>query len=121
MPLNQLLDWRLHLLVVVLSLGAEFIGILKFPIGPGTLLLLPLFYAFIAAVLCNPHLFSGTKRFIPPVVSMAAGPVILLSIMPFIARFGSTIGPAIEQLISAGPALVLQELGNPPKTPKPRE
>ncbi len=112
MPLSQLLDWRLHLLVVVLSLGAELIGILKFPLGPGTLLLLPLFYAFIAAVLCNPHLFSGTKRFIPPVVSAAAGPVILLSIMPFIARFGSTIGPAIEQLISAGPALILQELGN---------
>ena len=99
MPLSQLLDWRLHLLVVVLSLGAELIGILKFPLGPGTLLLLPLFYAFIAAVLCNPHLFSGTRRFIPPVVSAAAGPVILLSIMPFIARFGSTIGPAIEQLI----------------------
>lgn len=32
--------------------------------------------------------------------------------MPFIARFGSTIGPAIDQLISAGPALILQELGN---------
>ena len=27
-------------------------------------------------------------------------------------RFGSTIGPAIDQIISAGPALILQELGN---------
>ncbi|OLO05326.1 MULTISPECIES: DUF3100 domain-containing protein [Salinicola] len=112
MPLSQLLNWRLHLLVVVLSLLSEWIGIVKIPLGPGTLLLLPLFYAFVLGVLLNPHLFAGTKRFLPESVSQAATPLILISIMPFIARFGSTIGPAIDQLISAGPALILQELGN---------
>ncbi|NRB57096.1 MAG: DUF3100 domain-containing protein [Salinicola sp.] len=112
MPLSKLLDWRLHLLVVVISLLSEWIGILKIPLGPGTLLLLPLFYAFVLGVLLNPHLFSGTRRFLPESVSQAATPLILISIMPFIARFGSTIGPAIEQLVSAGPALILQELGN---------
>ncbi|WP_251976670.1 DUF3100 domain-containing protein [Salinicola avicenniae] len=112
MTLSQLLNWRLHLLVVVVSLASEWIGILKLPLGPGTLLLLPLFYAFILGVLLNPHLFSGTKRFLPESVSQAATPLILISIMPFIARFGATIGPAIDQIISAGPALVLQELGN---------
>ncbi len=112
MPLSQLLDWRLHLLVVVLSLLSEWVGILKIPLGPGTLLLLPLFYAFVLGVLLNPHLFSGTKRFLPESLSQAATPLILISIMPFIARFGSTIGPAIDQIISAGPALILQELGN---------
>ena len=39
MPLSQLLNWRLHLLVVVLSLLSEWVGILKIPLGPGTLLL----------------------------------------------------------------------------------
>lgn len=47
MPLSQLLNWRLHLLVVLLSLLSEWIGIVKIPLGPGTLLLLPLFYAFV--------------------------------------------------------------------------
>ncbi|WP_110687895.1 DUF3100 domain-containing protein [Salinicola aestuarinus] len=112
MKLSHLLDWRLHLLVVVVSLISEAIGILKIPLGPGTLLLLPLFYAFILGVLLNPHLFAGTQRFLPERISQAATPLILISIMPFIARFGSTIGPAIDQIISAGPALVLQELGN---------
>lgn len=112
MPLSQLLNWRLHLLVVVLSLLSEWVGILKIPLGPGTLLLLPLFYAFVLGVLLNPHLFSGTKRLLPEGLSQAATPLILISIMPFIARFGSTIGPAIDQIISAGPALILQELGN---------
>lgn len=112
MALSMLLDWRLHLLVIVASLLSEAIGIIKIPLGPGTLLLLPMFYAFIISLLLNPHLFAATKKFIPDRVSQAAGPIILLSIMPFIARFGSTIGPSIQDIINAGPALVLQELGN---------
>ncbi|ERL53043.1 hypothetical protein BJB45_17350 [Halomonas huangheensis] len=108
----MLLDWRLHSIVAVAALISEAIGIIKIPLGPGTLLLLPLFYAFIIGLLLNPHLFSATSRLVPVKVSEAAAPVILLSIMPFIARFGSTIGPAIEQILSAGPALILQELGN---------
>ncbi|WP_106419911.1 DUF3100 domain-containing protein [Salinicola tamaricis] len=112
MSLHRLLDWRLHLIVVIVSLISEAIGILKIPLGPGTLLLLPLFYAFILGVLLNPHLFTATRRYVPESVSQAATPLILISIMPFIARFGSTIGPAIDQIISAGPALILQELGN---------
>ncbi|MDN3522041.1 DUF3100 domain-containing protein [Halomonas ramblicola] len=112
MPLSKLLDWRLHALVILVSLISEAIGILRVPMGPGTLLLLPLFYAFIIGVLVNPNVTRTAGRFIPNRVSQAAGPLILLSILPFIARFGSTIGPAIEDLINAGPALVLQELGN---------
>lgn len=112
MKLSLLLDWRLHLIVVIASLISEAIGIVKIPLGPGVLLLLPLFYAFIIGILLNPHLFSGLSRAIPTKISDAAAPIILISIMPFIARFGSTIGPAIEKLIAAGPALILQELGN---------
>lgn len=112
MPLSKLLDWRLHALVILVSLISEAIGILRVPMGPGTLLLLPLFYAFIIGVIVNPNVTRTAGKFIPGSVSQAAGPLILLSIMPFIARFGSTIGPAIEDLINAGPALILQELGN---------
>ncbi|WP_163560491.1 DUF3100 domain-containing protein [Halomonas sp. NO4] len=112
MPLSKLLDWRLHALVILISLLSEAIGILRIPMGPGTLLLLPLFYAFIVGVLVNPNVSRVAGRVIPNHVSQAAGPLILLSIMPFIARFGSTIGPAIQDLIDAGPALILQELGN---------
>nr|WP_299244219.1 DUF3100 domain-containing protein [uncultured Halomonas sp.] len=112
MPLSRLLDWRLHALVILVSLLSEAIGILRVPMGPGTLLLLPLFYAFIIGVIVNPNVTHTAGKFIPKGISQAAGPLILLSIMPFIARFGSTIGPAIEELISAGPALILQELGN---------
>ncbi|EWH03584.1 DUF3100 domain-containing protein, partial [Halomonas sp. BC04] len=112
MPLSTLLDWRLHALVILVSLFSEFIGIQQIPMGPGSLLLLPLFYAFILGVLLNPNVTRTAAKVFPNRISVAAGPLILLSIMPFIARFGSTIGPAIEDLIDAGPALILQELGN---------
>ncbi|MDT8896479.1 DUF3100 domain-containing protein [Halomonas sp. I1] len=112
MPLSKLLDWRLHALVIAISLISEAIGILRVPMGPGTLLLLPLFYAFIIGVITNPNVTRTAGKWLPKELSQAAGPLILLSIMPFIARFGSTIGPAIEDLINAGPALILQELGN---------
>lgn len=42
----------------------------------------------------------------------AASPLIVIAIMPLIARFGTIIGPSLEQIIAAGPALILQELGN---------
>lgn len=112
MKLSLLADWRLHALVVVISLLSEWIGIIKVPLGPGALLLLPLFYAFILAVLLNPHLIPAVGRVVPQRFSDAASPLILLAIIPFIARFGSTIGPSIQKLIEAGPALILQELGN---------
>ena len=108
MDLKLLLDWRLHLTVIVTSMFAEWIGIVRIPLGPGTLLLLPLLYAFIIGVIFNPHLFSTMGKVIPKPVSNAAGPIILIAILPFIAKFGSTIGPAIEQIIAAGPALILQ-------------
>ena len=112
MDMKALLDWRLHLLVVLASLLSEWIGIMKIPLGPGTLLLLPLFYAFLIGVLFNPHLIARMSAVIPERVSTAASPLILISVLPFIAKFGSNIGPAIDQIVAAGPALLLQELGN---------
>lgn len=112
MDMKAMLDWWLHLLVVLASLLSEWIGIVSIPLGPGTLLLLPLFYAFLIGVLFNPHLIERMSAVIPKRVSDAASPLILISVLPFIAKFGSNIGPAIDQIIAAAPALLLQELGN---------
>ena len=75
MKLSLLLDWRLHVLVAVASLISEAIGIIKIPLGPGSLLLLPLFYAFIIGLLVNPHLFSATSKVVPVKLSEAAAPL----------------------------------------------
>ena len=109
---KHLLDWKLHLLVIAVSLLAEWIGIIKIPIGIGTLVLLPLLYAFIFAILLNPNVIPAMKSVITKERAKFASYAVLLSIMPFIAKFGVGVGPNIDEIIAAGPALLLQELGN---------
>lgn len=109
---KHLFDWKLHLLVIVTSLLAEWIGIIKIPIGIGTLVLLPLLYAFIFTILLNPNVIPSMKAVISKDRAKFASYAVLLSIMPFIAKFGVGVGPKVEEIIAAGPALLLQELGN---------
>lgn len=110
--IKHLLDWRLHLLVILVSLLAEWIGIIKMPIGIGMLVLLPLLYAFVFSLLLNPNVISAMKVVITKERAVFASYAVILSIMPFIAKFGVGIGPKIEEIIAVGPALLLQELGN---------
>ena len=113
MPIKDiLLDWRLHVSVLVITVIAELIGVIAVPIGIGSILLLPLLYAFVMGLLINPNVISGARALIRDREVHAASPLIVIAIMPFIAKFGTIIGPSMEQIIAAGPALILQELGN---------
>ena len=105
-------DWRLHVTVLALVVVSELIYIREIPLGPGAILLLPLLYAFIIGALLNPNVVRAAGRWIRGREVRAASPLIVIAIMPFIAKFGTTIGPAINDIIAAGPALLLQELGN---------
>ena len=105
-------DWRLHLTVLALVVVSELIYIREIPLGPGAILLLPLLYAFVLGALLNPNVVRAAGRWIRGREVRAASPLIVIAIMPFIAKFGTTIGPAINDIIAAGPALLLQELGN---------
>lgn len=104
--------WRLHVLVLAFTIAAELVGIVKIPIGIGAILLLPLLYSFVFGLLANPNITALGRRFIGSDEVKAATPLIVIAIMPFIAKFGTTIGPAIDKIISAGPALLAQEIGN---------
>jgi hypothetical protein len=72
----------------------------------------PKVYAFIFAILLNPNVIPSIKAVITKKRAKFASYAILISIMPFIAKFGVGVGPNIEEIIAAGPALLLQELGN---------
>ncbi|OYQ81887.1 hypothetical protein B9T19_04270 [Ignatzschineria sp. F8392] len=108
---SKLLDWRLHLVVIIVTVLAEIIGIMKFDIGIGIVILLPLLYAFLFSVLFNGNIIPGTGRIIGP-SAQTASHWVLICVMPFIAKFSIGIGPKINDIIAAGPALILQELGN---------
>lgn len=110
--LSQLLNWRLHVLVILVSIVCEFIGIVKIPIGIGTLVLLPLLYAFILSLLLNPNVVAPMQGLISKDNCKFATYAVILSVMPFIAKFGLGVGPKINEILASGPALILQELGN---------
>lgn len=104
--------WPLHLTVLVLAVVSQFIGVQQIQLGFGTILLLPMLYAFVLCLLLNPHVVPAAKKIVSDRRAAAAAPLIVIAIMPFIAKFGTTIGPSIYDIIDAGAALVLQELGN---------
>lgn len=110
--LALLLDWRLHLFAILLAAAAEAVGIIRVPIGIGTVVLLPLLYAFIVALLMNPNVLPAMEAVMPARKARWATYLVTLSVMPFIAKFGFGIGPKMNDIIAAGSALLLQEVGN---------
>ena len=110
--MEVVLDWRLHISVLIITIICEMIGVIAIPIGIGSILLLPLLYAFVLGLVINPNVIKGAGIWIKDADVRAASPLIVIAIMPFIAKFGTIIGPSMQQIIDAGPALILQELGN---------
>lgn len=99
-------DWRLHLVVLAIVIVTELIGQHSISVGMGIILLLPMLYAVII----------GIAVYFTPLVtkkqSVNAETLVYITLTLLIAKFGVQAGPALPQLISAGPALLLQELGN---------
>src|SRR5699024_10163226 len=99
-------DWRLHALVFIVVIITELIGTFSIPVGPGVILLLPMLYALIL----------GLILYFTPAVkekqSKNAEPIIVLVVALLIEKIGVIIGPSLTEVIAAGPALILQELGN---------
>ncbi|MHC8517836.1 DUF3100 domain-containing protein [Sporosarcina sp. ITBMC105] len=99
-------DWRLHAIVLGIVVITELIGTFKIPVGPGVILLLPMLYALVI----------GLVLYFTPVVkekqSKNAEPIIVLGVSLLLAKIGVIIGPSLPEVIAAGPALLLQELGN---------
>ncbi|WP_147803760.1 DUF3100 domain-containing protein [Alkalicoccus halolimnae] len=99
-------DWKLHVIVFGIVILADSIGQFSFNVGPGVVLLLPMLYAIII----------GLIIFFTPLVSEKqaknAEPLIILGVALLLAKIGVIIGPSLPELIAAGPALLLQELGN---------
>lgn len=104
--------WRLYLVALVIVLTAEFIGAQELDLGIGVIMFLPLLYAFVLGLVLNPTILGKFQPLLKSREVKAASPLIVVALLPFIAKFGTTIGPDIDEIIAAGPALLLQELGN---------
>lgn len=101
-------NYKLNILALILVIIAQFIGATKYKIGPGYILLLPMFYALIMG-----GFLSWPKIHIINQKEMESADLIMnIVVMLFVARIGAIIGPVLGQIIQTGPALALQELGH---------
>ncbi len=102
----NLKDWKVHLMCIVIVVIAELIGNFKYANGLLSFTLFPMLYALVIGAI-----FFGVK-IIDQKMMETASPYIGISVTLLTVKVGSTIGPNLEQVIKAGPALLLQELGN---------
>lgn len=101
-------EWKIYLLALLFIVIADSIGQIKIPLGFGTFILFPIFYSLFLGILSGPEV---TKILHSSQVK-AASKLVIVAICPFIAKLGINAGASIETVISAGPALLLQEFGN---------
>lgn len=101
-------EYKIYLLAFVFICVSDFIGKIEIPMGPGKFILFPIFYALILGVLAGPQVTKILKK----KEVKAASSLVIVAICPFIAKLGINAGASIETVISAGPALLLQEFGN---------
>jgi hypothetical protein len=107
---------KLYIVVTLIVIVTEMIGTLKFNLGPGQVILLPMLFAVIIGMLITPDLLGrvivGLKKIISSEEVETAGPLVLISLLPLGVKYGTLVGPNIVKVVQAGPAFLLQELGN---------
>jgi hypothetical protein len=107
---------KLFAAVVVIIIISELLGIKKIPLGPGSVVLLPMLYAVILGLLITPDILGKPLAFLRKIIGKdeieLAGPMVMLALLPLGVKYGTLVGPNIIKIINAGPAFLLQELGN---------
>ena len=99
-------EYKIYLLALLFIAAADSIGQIQIPLGPGKLF--PIFYSLILGILSGPQVTKiiGSRQV------KAASKLVIVAICPFIAKLGINAGASLEVVLSAGPALILQEFGN---------
>ncbi|MCT4621812.1 MAG: DUF3100 domain-containing protein [Marinisporobacter sp.] len=107
---------KLYISVLLIVIICEFIGIKKIAVGPGQVVLLPMLYAVIIGMVITPDLLGKSvkalRTLIPDEVMDLAGTMVMFALLPLGVKYGTLVGPNIVKVVQAGPAFLLQELGN---------
>lgn len=101
---------------LVLCVLAELIGPLKFKVAGVDVTILTMIWVIIMGILLSPMLLGKVipplKKFISSAEIKRAPYLLSLTLYPLGIMFGINAGPKIGIVLQAGPALLLQEVGN---------
>jgi len=104
---------KVYLLALALVLIAEFTGTVRWtPIAKMTILLVPFFHTIYWAVAFAPQALGKWVKLYTLEDSAYAASLIVVATFPLMARYGTLVGPNAPKLVTAGIALILQEVGN---------
>ena len=101
-------EYKIYILAFLFIFAADSIGQVQIPLGPGKFILFPIFYSLLLGIVSGPEITKIVKT----KEVKAASKLVIVAICPFIAKLGINAGASIEVVLSAGPALLLQEFGN---------
>lgn len=101
-------EYKIFFVAFIFILIADSIGQIKIPLGPGQLILFPIFYSLFLGIISGPDILNIFKK----KEVKAASKLVIVAICPFIAKLGINAGANLSTVIQAGPALLLQEIGN---------
>jgi hypothetical protein len=100
----------------VIVIICEFIGQRNVGIGSFTMALFPMLYAVIIGLIITPDLLGKKipvfKKFINEKEINIAGEVVGIALVMLGIKYGTTVGPNIQNIVQAGPAFIAQEFGH---------
>lgn len=102
-------NWPLHLLMLAIVVVFEGINTITIPTPIGNISLLPMLFAMVAGLilyLIKPLTFVKDEQ------SHLSGDFVIIGIGFLLAKVAVNTGINLDAVLKAGPALILQELGN---------
>ncbi|WP_204567251.1 DUF3100 domain-containing protein [Collinsella tanakaei] len=101
-------EWKIYVVSFVFALIAGLIGQIAIPLGPGQIILFPIFYSIILGILSGPEVVKIFNR----KEVKAASKIVIIAICPFIVKIGINAGASLDTVVSTGPALFSHAFGD---------
>lgn len=100
--------WPLMVCALAIVVIAESIRSVTIPIGSASIVIYPMVWGLLLGLVVS------LQRFKPMGIDLqkAASAVVTTAVLILVARLAFNIGPSLSLLASAGPALILQEVGH---------
>jgi len=103
---------KMYIIALLLTLIAEWIGLIKWQFGIITILLVPFFHTIYLGVAFGPKFLGRFIKVYDVKDSAFTAALIVPATYALMARYGTLVGPNAPKLLKAGIALILQEAGN---------
>ncbi|WP_026556015.1 DUF3100 domain-containing protein [Arthrobacter sp. 35W] len=95
-------------LALVIAVVVQLIGQLNINVGIGSIVIFPMVWGLIIGLIVSIQKFKPLGIDLQKVAAALVGVAVLL----LVARLAFNIGPSLPSLVTAGPALLLQEVGH---------